>query len=348
MTTLLFLGDVFLPRAFESRLALLPDDDVIFNLEYPITSAQRGHPSKVNLKAECSYIEETFGRLPLAVSLANNHIMDYRAQGLDDTRAVLDGLGVRYFGVGTAADNFLNPLLFTSGEHSLAIMGYVCRSVFPVFATDDAPGVAPNDLNVIRRDMATARQQGAVRVIVVLHWGLEDVFLPRPQDITLARQIIDAGADLIIGHHAHCIQPFEVYNGRYIFYGLGNCIFPDLDVPSYFTPEGESTRNYVKRQKGWHKRSLGVRYNPRTGDVTIFGLHFDGEVLRPGTFAPERYRLKLAAPDAAYARRFKREHFVSSLRKMVANFLQEPKLPRPRHLKIVYQQARKAFFAERK
>lgn len=343
---LLFLGDVFLPRVFKSRLALLPKEEIIFNLESPITSAQQGHPAKVNLKADRSHIYATFGRLPLAVNLANNHIMDYRAQGLDDTLAVLDYMGVRYFGVGTVANNFRNPLLVTSGDQMVAIMGYVCPSVFPVFASADIPGVSPNNLETIRRDIETARQQNAAKVIVVMHWGLEDVFLPRPQDITLAHHIIDAGADLIIGHHAHCIQPFEVYNGKYIFYGLGNCIMPDLHMPSYFTSEGKATRIYVKRQKVWHKNSLGVRYDPHSGEVVRIGLHFDGECLQPHDIASERYRLDLGDP-AEYVRRFRREYFVSGLRKMVTNFLQEPKLPRPRHFVIVYQQARKAFLAER-
>lgn len=342
MKSILFLGDVFLPKAFGFQVKLTPDDEIIFNLEYAITESQQGHPAKVNLKAERNHITETFPRPPLAVSLSNNHVADYGAQGLDETFESLKAMGVHFFGAGTLEDNCHNPLLLDIDGCRLGIMGYVCPTVYPVFASENKYGVMPDELDTICRDINTARQLGATQVVIVLHWGFEDVFLPRPQDIKLAHQIIDNGADLIIGHHAHCIQPYEVYNGKYIFYGLGNCIMPDLNVPSYFSAEGISTIVYTKRQKWWHRRSLAVRYNPNphSGDIEPFELRFDGNTLVETRKSVEKYRLKISSP-AVYQKRFDAEYFISSLRKMLANFLVDPKLPRFRHLKSIFSHARK-------
>ena len=346
MKSILFLGDVFLPKAFDFQVNLSPDDNIILNLEYAITEAQQGHPAKVNLKAERNYITETFPLPPLAVSLSNNHVADYGARGLNETIESLKRMNVHFFGAGTLEDNCHNPLLLDIDGCLLGIMGYVCPTVYPVFASENRCGVMPDELDIICRDINTARQSGAGQVVVVLHWGFEDVFLPRPQDIELAHRIIDNGADLIIGHHAHCIQPYEVYNGKYIFYGLGNCIMPDLSVPSYFTAEGIPTMVYTKRQKWWHRHSLGVRYLAHSGEMEVFGLHFDGNTLAETGRSVEKYRLKMSS-RAVYQKRFDAEYFISSLRKMIANFLMDPKLPSFRHLKSIFSHAQKVVSSRR-
>ena len=62
------------------------------------------------------------------------------------------------------------------------------------------------------------------KLVVHIHWGVEDVYYPEPEKIELGHKIVDAGADLIIGTHPHIIQPLEIYNGKHIFYSLGNVI----------------------------------------------------------------------------------------------------------------------------
>ena len=64
-------------------------------------------------------------------------------------------------------------------------------------------------------------------LIITLHWGYERIILPSEKQIELAHQLIDLGVDLVIGHHPHIIQPYEVYKGKYIFYSLGNYFFPN-------------------------------------------------------------------------------------------------------------------------
>ena len=330
MARLLFLGDVYLPHPVEVR-ADLPGH-LVYNLEAPLTAATRGWPGTVNLKCEADHGPATFGRPAAAVCLANNHIMDYGEPGLADTLRSLERAGVRYFGAGTLADNCNNPLVLELDGRRIGLVGYVCRSAHPVFATAEHPGVAPIELDRIARDVAAARADGAERVIVSLHWGIEEVELPRPEDVRLAHAVVELGADLVIGHHAHCVQPYEVHRGTHVFYGLGNAVFPDVEVPSEFDAAGVPHVRYVKRQNYWNLPSLAVEYDAATGAVAARRLHCDGRVLRarPGP-APRLALDEAAMPD--YERRFHRHHFLATWRKKLVNYARAPKLPRVRHLR---------------
>ena len=139
--------------------------------------------------------------------LANNHIMDHGPAGLQDTVEALAAAGIACFGAGRLADHCRNPLLLACGGKRLALLGYVCSSTHPVLAVGDEPGAAPaSTRSALPLTCAAPGKRGRSRIIVQLHWGEEDVGLPRPADIAIAHRIVDEGADLIIGHHAHCIQ----------------------------------------------------------------------------------------------------------------------------------------------
>jgi poly-gamma-glutamate synthesis protein (capsule biosynthesis protein) len=338
MSTLTFLGDVFLPRAYAANLdGLGLAGPFVFNLEYPITAAERGWPGKVNLKASVNHIESTFGRLPAAVCEANNHIMDYGVDGFRDTARELHRAGVLSFGAGTLEANAGNPAILRS--MNVALLGYACPSTSAVLASDEHPGAAPLDPDRIVRDIAVARTSGARRVIVSLHWGEEEVALPKPADVATARLIVDAGADLVIGHHAHCVQPFERYRGRYIFYGLGNCIMPDLDEPSYFDPEGRPMRRFEKTQHWWNRRSLAVRYDVDASNASVCELWFDGRQLRRAGRRTSRSLPRIDAPDR-YAASYRRAFSFGKLRTKVMTFVSNPRRPQVRHLRSIVAIAR--------
>jgi poly-gamma-glutamate capsule biosynthesis protein CapA/YwtB (metallophosphatase superfamily) len=224
MSKVFLVGDVVLPGPITVNFEMV--HPWIANLEAPITRAARGIPATVNLKMEENFLAQSFATPPVAVSMANNHMMDFGEAGLRDTIGELSGMATSHFGIGTLAENCGNPTLLHVGDHQLGLCAYVCPSAHPVFAVDRTPGARSINLVQIRSDIALARARGATRVIVALHWGIEELSLPRPEDILIGRAIIDGGADLVIGHHAHCVQPFEVYKGRYIFYGLGNWVTP--------------------------------------------------------------------------------------------------------------------------
>jgi len=330
MGILNFLGDVFLPGPVPAMVPLR--GEYVLNLEAPLTRASRPVSGKINLRTESLHFVATFGRNPLAVCLANNHIMDHGPAGLQDTIAALAAAGIACFGAGRQSDHCRNPLLLASGNKRLALLGYVCSSTHPVLAVGDQPGAAGLDPERIAFDMRRAREAGADRVIVQLHWGEEDVGLPRPADIAIAHRIVDEGADLIIGHHAHCIQSVEEYRGRHIFYGLGNAIFPDTVMESH----DEHGRRLANRQMPWgerNRRSLAVEYDAEAGAVAVRLLRFkDSLAVVPGIpplrrftsgkGAAARYRLKYA-----WVLRW------SMLRRLGASFLTRPRLPRKENLR---------------
>lgn len=330
MSLLNFFGDVYLEKPARSNVPLA--GEYVCNLESPVTRSARPVWGKINLKAGGIFFKETFGRNPVAVCLANNHIMDYGEEGLQDTLAMLRAEGIRYFGAGSLTDRCHNPLLLASGGRRIALLGYSCPTTHPIFADAAAPGAALLDLERIESDLRAAREGGAERIVVQLHWGEEDVGLPRPADVAKARRIIDMDVDLIIGHHSHCIQPFEVYRGRHIFYGLGNAVFPDTEMVS-FSLDGRREDN---RQLRWGRRnrtSLTVRYDTVTGQVAVRRLYYKDTLDVVVNSRPARKLPCKVATDGRYDKKYVLELRLSMLRRLAMSFFSRPRLPKKNNLR---------------
>jgi hypothetical protein len=217
---------------------------------------------------------------------------------------------------------------------AVSLAGYVCPTTTPVFAGADSGGVMPIDLGVIGRDLRTARTSGATRCVVCLHWGTEEVSYPRPEDIEIAHRVVELGADLVVGHHAHCVQPFEVYRGKHVFYGLGNAIMPDLDVASYYDASGAPTSRFVKKQHGWNRRSLAVDYAPADGRVRCRALRSKGMTLGEQVLPfPRMFRILPATTAGGHSRNYGRAVGWLRIRGMIYRFLAQPKMPRWCHLR---------------
>lgn len=324
-SSLVFLGDVYLPHPVDARVDL--DGELVVNLEGPITRRGTPAPGKVNLRMEENHLRETFGRAPRAACLANNHVLDYGTEGFEDTLRALEEAGIGWFGAGAVEEGCGNPLVLEVGETRVALLGY-SSAVGSIHASPGRPGVAPLAVERIAADIACAREKGARRVVVCLHWGAEFVPLPRPGALTTARKVVAAGADLIVGHHAHCIQALERVGGTYVFYGLGNCIFPRCDVPAFYDATGHAISRYMWRPDPWSRRSLGVRYDPASGEVKAFLLKCARGRLQLVKRGLERHVTSLA-PGAAYRRRYRAAYLWGKLRRRGARFIAHPHLPRP-------------------
>jgi poly-gamma-glutamate capsule biosynthesis protein CapA/YwtB (metallophosphatase superfamily) len=170
-----------------------------------------------------------------AVGLANNHSMDYGTAGLADTLQALAAAKVRAFGAGANLPAAEQPLLLT-----IAGDGDAARhvAVFPMFeyrpefdgtnsyyATAERPGLAAIDPKRFAERVRRwrARYPGLF-VIASAHWGRNYAWRT-PQQAKLGRALIDAGADLVVGHHGHNFQEVERYRGKWILYGIGNFMF---------------------------------------------------------------------------------------------------------------------------
>ncbi len=273
-----FLGDVYLDKPYIIDFSL---DNYIFNLEFPIDNQGVPASGKVNLGQGESYILDTFKKLPLAVCLANNHILDY---GIDSYQKTIDYLkenNIQYFGAGTEKENFNNPIYIPHSGKKIGLLGYVCETTKANFVSESSNvGCAKIELEKIKQDLQIAKQNSNF-VIVQLHWGDEEIKYPKPSDVKIARDLIDSGADLIIGHHAHVIQSHETHNFKNIFYGIGNFLFPDLNVPAFHNGE-KFTSNYVKQQSKFNKESVIINLNDKY-ELQVQFTQFDGRAVRTKT-----------------------------------------------------------------
>ncbi len=237
--SVLLMGDLLLANAVEKRMIekgyeypyrrLRPEmekyDIVFANLETSITDRGEPHPSKEWTFRMGSETAAHIKTLPLhVVSLANNHMLDYGVVGMGDTLSFLRKTSLVYTGVGYNLSESRKPALISRNRQSLAFLAYCERPPDDFYATKTTPGIAPINVDYIREDIAHASFGNRRTVMVSLHWGIEIDRYPRPDQIITAHSIIDAGADVIIGHHPHVPQGVEIYKGRPIFYSLGNAV----------------------------------------------------------------------------------------------------------------------------
>ncbi len=160
------------------------------------------------------------------VTLANNHSMDFGTEALKDSFTALDGAGIAYVGAGNNLQEARNIHYVEDKGKTLAFLA--ASRVIPEYswnATNTKAGMLTTyDPAFLLEDIKTARENSDY-VIVYLHWGIERMDTPKDYQRNLAKQYIDAGADLVIGSHPHVLQGVEYYKGKPIIYSLGNYIF---------------------------------------------------------------------------------------------------------------------------
>jgi poly-gamma-glutamate synthesis protein (capsule biosynthesis protein) len=160
------------------------------------------------------------------ISLANNHSGDFGPIAFNEMLDRLDKLGMAYFGGGKNLAQAHAPLIVERNGLKVAFLGY--NEFFPrSFEADyDKPGIAWSEDEQVRLDITNARSRyRADLVIPVMHWGWEHEPLASPRQRQLARLMIDAGADAVVGGHPHVTQDTETYRGKPIIYSLGNFLF---------------------------------------------------------------------------------------------------------------------------
>lgn len=162
-----------------------------------------------------------------AVSLANNHFFDLGEEGALHTMEQLDKLGIKYFGAGKTLEEAQAPLIYNISGESVAFLGFCdMRLKHMQFATNNTPGVNPMERNHVKKTIQEAKKQNNY-VIVLVHWGKEHTWWPRPHVVRMAKVMRKAGASLIIGDHPHRIQSFQNNRKCPVAFSLGNFLFPD-------------------------------------------------------------------------------------------------------------------------
>ena len=161
-----------------------------------------------------------------AVCVANNHTGDFGPDAFARQLTMLDDAGLPSFGGGRNRREARRPLILERNGLRVALLGYNGFPPHSFAAGEDRPGVAwLNEADAIADIRAARVQQHADAVIPFLHWGVEVTPEPTPSQKALARRLIDAGANAVIGGHPHVTQTVDVYKGRPIVYSLGNFVF---------------------------------------------------------------------------------------------------------------------------
>ncbi len=189
---------------FENVLTYFEDDDfTMVNLEGTFTEHKKPAEKRFRFRAPTTYAKILTTGDVEAVNLANNHSLDFGQIGYEDTKKALDTENVTYVeDCGTA---------FYTTERGLKIGLYAAQFDLQV--------------STMQKGIAALREGGAELVIVSLHFGEEGSYRPTDQQKKHAHAAIDAGADIVYGHHPHVLQPIEEYNGGIIYYSLGNFSF---------------------------------------------------------------------------------------------------------------------------
>jgi Bacterial capsule synthesis protein PGA_cap len=202
-------------------------DLTVLNLETAITTRGTEQPKEFHFRAPATAFDALRAAGVDVVTLANNHVLDYGQVGLADTLAAAQAANFPYFGIGVNADAAWAPRVMTVGGRRLAFIGVsqVHDLASSWVATDTRAGEAnaidePRTLAAIR----AARSQADV-VIVFMHWGTEGNSCPNSEQKSLAAKMSAAGADIILGAHAHVLQGTGWLGHTYVAYGMGNFLW---------------------------------------------------------------------------------------------------------------------------
>ncbi|WP_374487503.1 CapA family protein [Zoogloea sp.] len=218
-------GDPLHPFA----LVLAEADYRIANLECSVSTLGAPIPDKIyTFRAAPATLRVLDGRFD-ALALANNHSGDYGPEAFLDTLQRLEGAGFAAFGGGRNLHEAHRPLWIDRKGLRIAVLAYNEYKPRAFEAGPRHPGVAWSEDEDVVADIRAARAAGADLVIPFMHWGWEQEPEPGLRQRSLARRMIDAGADLVVGGHPHVTQGAEYYKGRLIVYSLGNFVFDGFD-----------------------------------------------------------------------------------------------------------------------
>lgn len=212
---------------FEQVSSILKKGDVVFGNMETVLSDQDAAPffrKPYNFVARTNVSKSLKNAGFSVLNLANNHAMDFGAAAITETRNALNREGIAAFGAGKDLDEARKPLVVAVKGIRVAFLGYGAAHSSMVYADIHRGGTAPIRLDYINKDIQMARNIADV-VIVSLHWGKEYSSFPSQSQKSIARKVIDWGADMVLGHHPHVLQGIEIYKDKIIAYSLGNFLF---------------------------------------------------------------------------------------------------------------------------
>ncbi|MFA6593626.1 MAG: CapA family protein [Candidatus Buchananbacteria bacterium] len=242
-TTLIFGGDVMLSRNVGQKMAkyqdwswpfaniagLLADADLaIINLESPFTigGSHLVKTGSFSFNADPQALEGLTQAGIDVVALANNHVLNQGKKGIADTQKLLTANGIAFAGAGLNETQARQPAIKEVNGLKFGFLSYAYPDDYSVAGTSTA-GLAGMDIKKMASDVNRLKTEVNI-VVILMHAGIEYTNKPNGQQIAFAHAAVDAGADMVIGHHPHWVQTAEIYNGKPILYSLGNLIFDQM------------------------------------------------------------------------------------------------------------------------
>jgi poly-gamma-glutamate synthesis protein (capsule biosynthesis protein) len=245
-------------------------DLAVVNLETAITERGDPAPKEFTFRAPASAFTALTAAGVDVASMANNHGLDYGAVGLLDSVAAARAAPFPVIGIGRNAAEAYAPFRVTVHGQRIAVIGATQvldgNLIASWTATDTQPGLASaKEVERLTAEVRAARRT-ADTVVVFLHWGIEAQACPSGDQQALARALVDAGADVLVGGHAHRLQGGGRLDGAFVAYGLGNFVF--------YTEGGPGAQSGVVEVTITGREIDGYRFVPavlRNGVATPLG-----------------------------------------------------------------------------
>lgn len=237
---ILFTGDVLLDRGVRLWIQrkgvrwlfegvedeFKKSDAVIINLECPITDSISSINKKFIFRADVQWTKELHDVGITHAALSNNHTNDQGRRGLKATNHHLLSAGIQPIGYGMNENEQAKPVIISKNGINVAVFNSVTFTLENWVHLQNRPGICqlnPKSLSKIIKNYKTHHKN--TFVAVVLHWGLEFQSLPTRMQRNDAHLLTEAGADVIVGHHPHVLQPVDTINHTPVFYSIGNFVF---------------------------------------------------------------------------------------------------------------------------
>ncbi len=216
---------------FENVQRVISQHDLaFFNLECPIVDSSDGFPlnKKYSFRAEPNSIEGLKYAGFTIASVANNHTIDYGKAGFLKTMELLHANSIFTIGGGTNQQEAFEPLLIEINSETFAFFGVLEFLLEGTTFNKEKPYPAFGQIDSLCK-LIRKYNPYIDNIIVSFHWGKENSIFPTSRQVEYAHKVINAGADLVLGHHPHVLQSIEIYQNKLILYSLGNFVFDNSE-----------------------------------------------------------------------------------------------------------------------
>lgn len=201
-------------------------DLVVANLECPATKIRQPAFKQYIFRAEPEWLQTLKAHGITHLNLANNHSVDQGRIGLADTKRNIQEAGMIPVGAGDNMQEAAQPVLLASTPRNVYLLTSLQMPLENFSYLPDKTSVSHEDLDSLKTRVRQLKETDpCCYIIVSLHWGGEHTLRPVPLQRQQAHQLINAGVDALICHHTHTLQTIEQYQGKPIYYSIGNFIF---------------------------------------------------------------------------------------------------------------------------